>query len=472
MYQLLGQTLNNAGIELTPDLLQTLKGESYLVRVPKKVLNNMDKYFSRKELWEIHPDLEVAKELCLLTLSNLCSTFLDSQVDDDVRVKEGYKRLYSRILEKQVQYDGKITSPYSKIINYWIINGVIEMGREGSMISGKATEYRLTRGRGGYFAKGIDTYELKTKIVRRMQVKKFNANFERAISTNIGKNSLRVRSKMIFPSTEEVTKHLQKEMMKEGGYYNKKGKKLVKLGKHSKKEYPESDFVYLEDYIARYEYLRDHMKVPIVSEVMTDARIFDCFNMMPSVIRKMLKINGMSIAETDYSALHPNITQMLYGGANEESITHKAVAEDLGLEVKKVKRMHLSFFNLPSSKMVHSPLFKYYDDKEPLMMTRIIEEKRQEEMEQAALIRIKQRARLNKGQQEKKDKNKGHAVTSVNLFMVETHMMEEVVGELNSRGIDVFYVFDAIYSTEQDKSDVVEVMNKIAGKFKVKTKAI
>jgi len=441
MHKSIEKIFADAGLEITDELLLILKGEDAILRIPNKIQHNMDKWFPRKDLKEIHEDEDTAKELILFLLSNLSSTFLKSQMSEIEAVKNGFKRLDSRILQKQVQYDGKITSPYRKVLDYLIKNGVLEIGKLGSQKSKKATEYRLRR---KYFGKGIVPYQIKSLTVRRMRVKSFNANFERVITTNIGKNSLKVRSKMFFPSSEEVREHLEKAVVNK--YINKKGKRLVKLGKHSKKEYPESNFVYLEDYLARYEYLRDHMTVPFVSEDVTDTRIIDCFNMMPSLIRKILKINRMPIVETDFSALHPNIIQMFYGGENKEGITHQIVADELGLGVREVKVMHLSFFNMEIKHLVYSPLYDYYMKKEPLMMARVLEDKR-----------ISKR---------------GHKVTSDELFKVETNMMEEIVGELNSKGIDVLYVFDAIYSTEQDKSDVVEVMSKIALKYKVRTKAV
>jgi hypothetical protein len=65
---------------------------------------------------------------------------------------------------------------------------------------------------------------------------------------------------------------------------------------------------------------------------------------------------------------------------------------------------------------------------------------------------------------------KTHKITSQKLFMKETDMMEDVIMVLNNIGVDVVYVFDALY-TQPFNSDIVRsTMNKIANKYHIKTK--
>jgi hypothetical protein len=451
MQDIIKDILINAGIEPTPSIMRMLRTTKSAIVVPNKVVAKLNR-LPKKAFKTIHPDVDVAKELVLLIVSNLSNTFMIAQHTDDKRKKDGFKRLYSKILASQVKYDRDTTSPYKKCLDLLIDNGIIERGKLGSTESRTSTEYRLTS---NYYGKGCENYNLSSNTVQRMKNKEFNTNFEKVISTNIGKNHLKMRAKVQFPSDDEVKKVL--DFAVKTKYHNKAGKRLVWLGKHSKDVYPETRFVYAETYLKSYIHLRDHMTVPIVKdEYLVDGklvfRIATCFNLMPSLIRSHIKVEGKRLYECDFSAMHPNIIQKIYGGENKEAVSHDKVALELfGIPKddaerkkrrKEVKLEHLSFFNKRVEDMKRSPLYEYYEEKQPLMLSRIEEDKN----------------------------NYGHEYTCREVFKVETQIMDLAIKRLNEMGVDVMYVYDALYSIKSEQPTVKRVMNEVAELFGVQTR--
>jgi hypothetical protein len=130
----------------------------------------------------------------------------------------------------------------------------------------------------------------------------------------------------------------------------------------------------------------------------------------------------------------------LYGGT-QSFLTHKDVAERAKIDVKKVKVSHLSFFNKNWHSMLKSPLFDYYSKHEPDMLSRIHNDK----------------------------KEHGHKIKSQKMFAVEVAIMTDVIKYLNSVGIYVLYVYDALLCEQKDKAVVMETMNRIVLEHGVKT---
>lgn len=436
--------LRELGIEPTPTLLRLLRGVKTNISIPNKVEKTIREDITSSELFTIHPDSNTAIELILLIVSNLSDTYHRSLYNTTGGIaRGGYKNLYSPILSTQVKYNNNTPSPYAKILGLLIKYNVIEKGRNYSKEAKRSNEYRLTN---KYFGKGIIHYIISTDVARRLRVKEFNTNFQRVLATSIGKNSMLLRSRTTFPSTEEVKTHLKS--LTKARYTNKKGKRLVTKGK---KSYNPEHYVFIEEYIQRYEYLRDVLIIPIIDITAgTDARIIDFYNMMPSAIREILPIMGEKFIEVDFSTLHPNITQKLWGD-NTTPISHDKVAEDLailnGRQVSRaeVKVKHLSFFNKKWEQMqADKEMFEYYWLKDKQMMINI-----------------------------NKDKyDNGYKNTAKRLFQVETNLMENIVTILMDRGIQVGYVFDAIYCLEGDKETVRSVMNAVAAHNNILTTAI
>lgn len=451
MKEIIREILCEARIEPTHALMRMLRSTQSVVTVPKKVIPKLNR-IPNKKYKTIHDDVEVAKELVILIVSNLSNTWMIAQNTDVKYKKEGYKNLYSPTLAQQVKYHRDINSPYLKCLDLLIEHGIIERGKRGSTVSGKSTEYRLTN---NFYGRGCEHYNLRSNTVQRMKNKEFNTNFEKVISTNIGKNHIKMRAKVQFPTDDEVIQIL--DFAVRNKHTNKSGKSLIWLGKHTKNEYPESHYVYAEGYLEQYKYLRDHMTVPVVKEEYLEDgklvfRIATCFNLMPSLIRTHIKVEGKRLYECDFSSMHPNIIQKIYGGENKEAISHDKVASELygitkddkefAKRRKEVKTEHLSFFNTRVADMMRSPLYEYYDKRQPLMMARIIEDKN----------------------------NHGHEYTCREVFKVETQIMELAIKRLNDIGIDVMYVYDALYSIKSEQPTVKRIMNEVAESFGVLTR--
>lgn len=442
------------GISSTPELIESIITQSDILSIPNKALNNLD-YVPKRELKIIHDDINSSKELILIILSNLSNTWALAQHSDDFKVQEGYKRLYSKILENQVKYDSNSTSPYRKILDLLIKHKFVEEGAQAYYNPhgiGWAAEYRLTS---KYFGKGCQPYQLTTTTVRSMNVRHYKRNLELIMQTHIGMNHIKMLTKVQWPSYELVNATISQAVKK--GHTNRDGMRLVTLGKHSKSEYPQGKFIYAEDYLRNFRYLRDNMKMPMIKEEWLQGgilqfRLATCFTLMPKLLRKLITIGGKPIVESDYSALHPNIVQMLYGGSNIEPITHEGVAEYLtlkqGEEISRdiAKKEHLSFFNKKINQMKQSPLWNYYKDKEPQMMHNVLQEKRTHK--------------------------KGHKATCWEIFAVEVQLMERSIQRLNELGVDVIYVYDALYSIEEEQETVLRVMNEVAQEMNILSRAV
>ena len=442
------------GILSTPELIESIITHSDVISIPNKALNNLN-YVPKRELKIIHDDIDSSKELILIILSNLSNTWALAQNSDDFKVQEGYKRLYSKILENQVKYNSNSTSPYRKILDLLIKHKFVEEGAQAYFNPngiGWATEYRLTS---KYFGKGCQPYQLKTTTVRRMNSRQYKRNLELIMQTHIGMNHLKMLNRVQWPSEELVNETLSQAV--KNNHTNRDRQRLVWLGKHSQNEYPRAKFIYAEDYFNSFRYLRDNMKIPTIKEEWLQGgvlqfRIATCFTLMPKLLRNLITIGGEPIVESDYSALHPNIVQMHYRGTNIEQITHEGVAAyltlKLGREITRdeAKDEHLSFFNKEIYQMKKSPLWVYYKDKEPQMMHNLLEQKRTHE--------------------------KGHKATCWEIFAIEVQLMERSIQRLNELGVQVIYVYDALYSIQEEQETVLRVMNDIAQEMNILSRAV
>jgi hypothetical protein len=184
--------------------------------------------------------------------------------------------------------------------------------------------------------------------------------------------------------------------------------------------------------------------IPIIGTDKSGGRVVDSFTLMPSWIRRLVKIDGKSIVEVDYSALHPNIAMSLYGGLRKY-LTHLQVAENSNIDLSNVKIAHLSYFNERVQGMKRSPLYSYYSESEMAMNEAIIKEK--------------------------KTSLKGHRITSMRMFAKEVEIMTECIKQLNFKGIYVGYIYDALFCKESDAKLVAEIMNTVVLEFNVFTTA-
>lgn len=416
------------GLEYTP----LVERECDIIKIPSKVEAKL-KYITKTELKTIHSDEQTAKELILVILSNFKETYILSQQNGAKdSVKEGFKVLNATVLKQQVRLSSK-PSPYAKILKLLTAYGIIEKGRNYS-VGIRSNEYRLTD---RYFGKGIVNYELKSKALRARNRKMVEDNLRNVLKSEIGYNELMNRDKFTFPTEEEAKEHLIK--LSKEGKTNKRGKLLVYLNKRSADKF--EDCVFVEDYLTILSYLKE-MIIPIVVSENGGGRVITAFNFLPSVLRPLVKFEGEYLEELDYSCLHPNIVQYIYGGANKEMITHDKVADYLGIDRQTAKIEHLSFFNKRWELMYESPLFKYYADNEPMMMQNIYDSKVEH----------------------------GYKKTSKDCFYFETELMKSVIKEAKKEYIKPTYCFDAIYCKKSDVETVKNIMNKQSEMFGLLTK--
>lgn len=411
--------------------------------IPKKVRTVLRRHIPKTALRVIHIDTDIAIELCLLVLSTLTSTIHDKENI------EGWKHLSSEVLHEMTKNPKDNSYIYTKVIKVLKAGtkekGPIievrksELGAESYIPGEKSKQYRLTDA----YRVGTEIYTLTTPHLIRRRQNSYFLKLIRATQNKIAMNSLMVQGLVELPT--------EKELLAEGrrlvklGHLTNKGKVLTMRNKHSDSYWNDiSDRSFVEDNIELFKYLTDlGLMVPIIGDERSGGRVFDSFSLMPSWIRRMITINGQPIEESDYSTLHPNIVNKLYG-RNESMITHDEVANHLGIERVEAKIEHLSFFNKTVVQMEKSPLWNFYTNNYTSMMEDVVRDKVNSEF--------------------------GHKVTSMKLFKAEVDLMTEVVEELNEQGIYVIYVYDALYAQEDIIEEVKRVMMEVAKRQNINTK--
>jgi hypothetical protein len=381
---------------------------------------------------------EVAVELCLLFLSQLSSTHRNIL---NGKSPEGWKCLRAEYLRQLVRIDEQTYQHIKKaLLQFEYKLGPI-LEERFYVIGEHSYGYRLGD---SFRSKGFKSYELKTEQVQKLFKKSCVRKLKKAQDNVICVNLLEFYKYVVLPTENEIK--IKAKILVKLGYTNKKRKTLIFNNKKGGNYYPNPDkLVFVEDSLIVYEYLtRNGLLVPRPGNKKSGERVVDSFTLMPSWIRKLVKINGQPIAEADYSCLHPNIAMLLYGG-NARNLAHSDLETELGVGIDIVKLEHLSFFNKEVSQMKQSPLFKYYQKHEPAMLDAIIKEKNESEF--------------------------GHKITSRRLFAKEVEIMTEVVSRLNEEGIFVGYVYDALFFDPVYSQKVVEVMNEVAADLGVFTTA-
>ncbi|QEE50697.1 hypothetical protein FUA48_14255 [Flavobacterium alkalisoli] len=400
------------------------------IMIPKKALYNLSKYTSKPLLKAVDPKIEVAVEKCLVFLSNLAMTYY---------TEDKWKKLYSGILHDQSKKGNNNTCIYPKIVDV-LTKGTskgafIEVNNQ--YYEGESRKYRLTE---TYLKAGLTQYTIKdSKLIQRLN-SIYYTRLDTAIKNPVCRNLISIYPKLELPTSEELLA-IGKKLVKEGRE-TKRGKLLTMRNKHSNEywsDYTNRSFV--EDNIRLFEFLTSRgFMIPSEGDDKSGHRVVDSFTLMPSWIREQITIGGIKLRERDYTALHPNIAIKLYGG-KQSNITHQNVAEKASIDIIDVKQEHLSFFNKTWKGMQKSPLYQHYQQTEPVMLENL-----------------------------RKDKKKnGYKVTSRKMFKIEVDIMTEVIQHLNSVGIQVLYVYDALLCEEKDRQVVTETMNSTILEHGVKT---
>lgn len=409
-----------------------------ILLIPKKAKRHLERNVPKSLLRKIHKDINTAIELCLIILSNLSWTvFAESE----------WKNLSSTIMDAQTRKGNDNTRIYSRVLDVLkystnTTQGIIQVktndsGGETYQQGVACKSYRLTN---SYFESGLTQYVIKNKelVTRRKEFCKelLTKAHENAIANNL----LCLYSRIQLSSHDELKEEARKLIKR--NYITKKGKKLIFQNKHLKLKNNEN-LSYVEDHIKQFDYLTQlGLMIPIIGDDKSGGRVVDSFTLMPSWIRQLVKIDGESIVEVDFKALHPNIAISIYGGS-KKYITHQQIAQEINLDVREVKMHHLSYFNKEVWDMKRSPLYEYYNSTESLMNQAIIQEK------QTSLNR--------------------HKITSMRMFEKEVEIMTECIRRLNSKGIYVGYVYDALFCKKSDMQEVKNIMDKVILEFDVYT---
>lgn len=400
--------------------------------IPKKAEYNLKRYVSKAMLEEINPDINIAIEKCLIFLSNLSSTYYTDYK---------WKSLNATLLHEQTK-SASNTYIYKRIIEL-LLKGTTKTGPfiqvDGSYQEGQySKKYRLTD---TYLKAGLVVYILNDQKIIQNQNKLFYRQLIGAMKNPICSNLIKMYPRIDLPTSEELLA-IGKRLAKEG-HRTKKGKLLTMRNGHQDSYWVDTkNRSFVEDNIKLFEFLTARgFMIPNVGDDKSGGRVVDSFTLMPAWIREQITVDGIKLVESDYTALHPNIAIKLYGG-KLSYLTHQNVAERTGIDVKSIKIEHLSFFNKQWLGMFISPLFNFYHEHEADMLSRIYYDKEAH----------------------------GHKVTSAKMFKVEVSIMTDVIKHLNSIGINVLYVYDALLCEDKDKTMVIETMNRIILDHGVKSK--
>jgi hypothetical protein len=410
------------------------------ILIPKKAKRHLERCLPKEYLRSIDSNRDLAIEKCLLSSSNLSSTLYS----DDI-----WKSLSSRIMHEQTKKGKDNTRIYHKIIKALKYStdtseGIIqvkknvfdrEIYQEG--VASKQYAYTAT-----YYDSSQIEYILKDEDIIQKRYKFFYSLLKKALENDIAKNLIGIYPKIDLPTLNRIL--LEAKRLIKAKHKNKKGRTLTFLNKHPKSYYKDARTrSFVEDNIKLYDYLtKRSLMIPIIGSEKSGGRVVDSFTLMPSWIRKLVKIDGEPIVEVDFKALHPNIAMSIYGGS-KKYLTHDMVAKESNIDVADVKIEHLSYFNKEVRDIKRSPLYSHYNESETVMNETII--------------------------REKQTSVKGHKITSMRMFAKEVEIMTECIKQLNSKGIYVGYVYDALFCKESDAKIVEEIMNKVVLEFGVYT---
>lgn len=409
-----------------------------IIKVPSKIPYAITRHTPKPLLRAIHPNTEVAIDMCLIFLTQLNSTYFAMREDS---THEGWKALRAEYLRELLSFDPKAYKRITEALEYPLKNGAILECDHKKVVGEKCFHYRIGA---TYINKGIKEYEVKTTEAMNVLNRHYFRILSEANQNPICKNLIRMYADIVLPTKKQILNEAKRLVKEE--YKTKKGKRLVFLNKHSRSSFKNPEQLsFVEDGIEIFDYLTNNgLMIPSVGDEKSGGRVVDSFTLMPSWIRRLVKFNNKKFHECDYSALHPNIAISLYGGVTKH-LKHGDLVNELGLDMTSVKVEHLSFFNKAVYQMRESALYKYYESNEPMMLQNIVDEK------YSSIYK--------------------HRITSRRMFAKEVEIMTEVVKRLNSEGIYVLYVYDALLCVPKNTRRVLEVMDEVALKHEVYTTA-
>ena len=373
---------------------------------------------NKEDLKAIASDPSQAKEMIYLFCSNLVSTQYEFLHGNGHKIKN----LHSRILLEQCGNN------YKQIIDYLIKHELLKTDNR-YVVGEKSKSYWFTE---KVLRSKVKEHYLKfDTIINRRQ--KINNTYSQALAKNVIANISieKVYPHLELPSINAVQALLEKRVSAK--YVTPKGKKYIKPSKKKRQRLLEgSDVIYTDDLMNIYNYLTKGgiKQFSIGNE--NCPRPISSITLMPSVIRKEIKMGGQELYELDYTALHPNIANCLYG-ENQSMITHKDMEVYLSIPYLQAKKYNLSYFNYEEKYFLSSKASKYYQENHPILFDE--------------LLRIKQINPM---------------IITHSLFKKEVELMTNVFVELDKNGIRPVYVYDAVLVIKEHVSQTREIMNLVA----------
>ncbi|MES2864415.1 MAG: NUMOD1 domain-containing DNA-binding protein [Bacteroidota bacterium] len=399
------------------------------IRVPIGSKVHLERKIPKKLLSEVNKNQEKAVELCLLMLSIVANKNLN----------HSWVRLSSKRLMK-IRYNYKSIIEVLKYTNGnfqpLIVVKSNDFDRESYKSGEETKKYSLSE---CYKGNKLFDYEIKNKAIVNPYLKLLNQELHKNIENAIINNILKLYPRLTYPTNQQI-KNEAKRLIKLG-FVSKKGKKLI-FRKDLKNSLDKSNFMIVEDCINRFNSIISNPEILEPSNLKAGGRVTYKLNLINSWIRSLIKIDNEETVELDFKALHPNIAIKLYGGKTM-FITHDIVAEKLNIVVKKVKKQHLSYFNEQIYAMKNRLIHQFYSKNEPEFVENIINDKR-----------------IN-----------GYRITSRKMFEYEVKIMSEVIRILNSKGVYMIYIYDALACRKSDLKLVKKTMEEVVLKFGVYTTA-
>lgn len=403
-------------------------GDPSVIFTIKKAESVLRNHVPKENLLAIDKDIEVAVEKCLIFLSNLAPCCYNNGE---------YKILHSVSLHEQFKNGKRNNYIYTSIIRC-LLQGSTRVGPIIEILKNKSGEDLYYSGKGGskrfrltppYAKVGTIKYQIKSQKLIEKRMEYLTSRFMEVSQNPIVRNLLNFYPQIQLPSIEEVREEGRRLLAAK--YYTKKGKRLSTGHRETSALKDKGKRAFLGDHIELFRLLTENgLMLPLVTGEEAGGRIVDSFSLMPSWIRKLIKVDGISLDDLDYTALHPNIAISIYGGKTKH-ITHEKIQEELDMTKEDVKIEHLSFFNKEWRDMSRSPLFYYYGAEESKMMENIYRDKEKH----------------------------GYKITSQRLLKKEVRIMSRVTDFLNKEEIYVGYVYDALFCHPKHSERVKEVMN-------------
>ena len=410
------------------------------INIPKNIKRHIEKKIPKRYLNKIDKNKKFAVEKCLLFISNLTSTIF---------FEDRWKPLSSKILAEQFKKGNDNTFNYTHVIDALkyksdSTDSIIQtkknkLGNDTYQEGITCKSYSFTD---TFYNNNLVKYTISNPDIIAKRNKFIYSQIAKATDNIIATNLLKLYPRIDLPTDSELKSEANRLIKK--NHTTKKGKLLTKLNNHSKNYFKDtSQRSFVEENIKAFKFYTDiSYMIPTMGDSKSGGRVVDSFTLMPSWIRKLVKIDGEPIIEVDFKALHPNIAISIYGGS-KKFLTHQLVAAESGIALNDVKIQHLSFFNKSVWAMKESALYSYYCESDSTMILKIEQEKRNSEFK--------------------------HRITSMRMFAKEVEIMTECVRRLNGIGIYVGYVYDALFCKESEREIVKKIMNEVVVELRVYT---